>query len=31
MDYETLRYERDGHVTVLTYDRPEHATPSAGR
>jgi enoyl-CoA hydratase len=22
-DYETLRYERDGHVTVLTYDRPE--------
>src|SRR5215208_5052244 len=24
MDYETLRYERDGHVTVLTYDRPEH-------
>src|SRR3954469_20102441 len=24
MDYETLRYERDGHVTVLTYDRPDH-------
>jgi hypothetical protein len=24
MDYETLRYERDGHVTVLTYDRPNH-------
>jgi enoyl-CoA hydratase len=23
MDYETLRYDRDGHVTVLTYDRPE--------
>src|SRR5918996_3028623 len=23
MNYETLRYERDGHVTVLTYDRPE--------
>jgi enoyl-CoA hydratase len=23
MDYETLRYERDGQVTVLTYDRPE--------
>jgi enoyl-CoA hydratase len=23
MDYETLRYERDGHVTVLTYARPE--------
>src|SRR5215213_9126251 len=22
-DYENLRYERDGHVTVLTYDRPE--------
>ena len=22
-DYETLRYETDGHVTVLTYDRPE--------
>jgi enoyl-CoA hydratase len=21
-DYETLRYEVDGHVTVLTYDRP---------
>jgi enoyl-CoA hydratase len=23
MDYDTLRYERDGHVTVLTYARPE--------
>jgi enoyl-CoA hydratase len=23
MDYETLRYEPDGHVVVLTYDRPE--------
>ncbi|HEX8085949.1 MAG TPA: enoyl-CoA hydratase/isomerase family protein [Solirubrobacteraceae bacterium] len=23
MDYETLRYETDGHVVVLTYDRPE--------
>src|SRR5215211_4665895 len=23
MDYETLAYETDGHVTVLTYDRPE--------
>ena len=23
MNYETLRYESDGHVTVLTYDRPE--------
>ena len=23
MDYQTLRYKRDGHVTVLTYDRPE--------
>ena len=23
MDYETLRYERDGHVTVLTYNRPD--------
>jgi enoyl-CoA hydratase len=23
VDYETLRYESDGHVTVLTYDRPE--------
>jgi len=22
-DYETLRYEPDGHVVVLTYDRPE--------
>jgi enoyl-CoA hydratase len=22
-DYENLRFERDGHVTVLTYDRPE--------
>jgi enoyl-CoA hydratase len=22
-DYETLRYEVDGHVTVLTYDRPD--------
>ena len=23
MSFETLRYERDGHVVVLTYDRPE--------
>ena len=23
MDYETLRYEPDGHVVVLTYDRPQ--------
>ncbi len=23
MEYETLTYERDGHVTVLTYNRPE--------
>ena len=23
MEYETLSYEQDGHVTVLTYDRPE--------
>src|ERR687887_1036963 len=23
MSYETLRYEQDGHVVVLTYDRPE--------
>ena len=23
MDYETLRYETDDHVTVLTYARPE--------
>ncbi len=23
MEYETLRYETDGHVTVLTYARPE--------
>src|SRR5919112_5757799 len=23
MDYETLKYEPDGHVVVLTYDRPE--------
>jgi enoyl-CoA hydratase len=23
MDYNTLSYETDGHVTVLTYDRPE--------
>ena len=23
MDYETLRYEQDDHVVVLTYDRPE--------
>src|SRR2546423_6675284 len=21
--YENLRYEQDGHVTVLTYDRPQ--------
>ena len=24
MSYETLRWDRDGHVVVLTYDRPEH-------
>ena len=23
MEYRTLTYERDGHVTVLTYNRPE--------
>jgi len=23
VDYETLSYEQDGHVTVLTLDRPE--------
>jgi enoyl-CoA hydratase len=23
MDYRNLKYEQDGHVTVLTYDRPE--------
>src|SRR4249919_2318761 len=23
MDYETLRYEQDGHVVTLTHDRPE--------
>jgi enoyl-CoA hydratase len=23
MTYDTIRYERDGHVAVLTYDRPE--------
>jgi enoyl-CoA hydratase len=23
MSYETIRYEADGHVRVLTYDRPE--------
>ena len=23
MSYETIRYEPDGHVVVLTYDRPE--------
>src|SRR3954453_16726487 len=23
MSYDTLRYERDGHVVVLTYNRPE--------
>jgi len=23
MDYETLRYQHDGHVVTLTYDRPE--------
>jgi E-phenylitaconyl-CoA hydratase len=22
-EYRTLRYEREGHVVVLTYDRPE--------
>jgi enoyl-CoA hydratase len=23
MDYDTLRYEHDGHVVTLTYDRPD--------
>ena len=23
MDYRTLKYEQDGHVVILTYDRPE--------
>src|SRR3954454_19457503 len=23
MTYETLRYERDGHVVIITHDRPE--------
>ena len=23
MEYETLRYEQDGHVVTLTYDRPD--------
>jgi enoyl-CoA hydratase len=23
MDYETLRYDQDGHVVTLTYDRPD--------
>lgn len=23
MDYETLRYDHDGHVVTLTYDRPD--------
>ena len=23
MAYENLKYEQDGHVVVLTYDRPE--------
>ena len=23
MSYNTLRFEQDGHVVVLTYDRPE--------
>jgi len=23
MDYDTLRYEQDGHVVTLTYDRPD--------
>ena len=23
MTHETLRYEPDGHVVALTYDRPE--------
>jgi enoyl-CoA hydratase/carnithine racemase len=23
MDYRTITYERDGHVAVLTYNRPE--------
>jgi enoyl-CoA hydratase len=24
LDYETLRYEQDGNVVTLTYNRPEH-------
>ena len=31
MGYETLSYEPDGHVMVLTYDRPEQRTRSAAR
>src|ERR1700680_5292439 len=23
MNYQTLRYEQDGHVVTLTYDRPD--------
>jgi hypothetical protein len=31
MTYRTIRYELDGHVAVLTLDRPDQATRSAVR
>ena len=27
MDYEHLRYEQDGPVTLITIDRPERMNP----
>ena len=31
MDYETLRYEQDGHVAVSPTTAPSSATRSAAR
>src|SRR3954470_16704433 len=31
MAYETLRYEQDGHVVVLTHDRPEQRNAVSGQ
>lgn len=30
MEYENLKYESDGHVVVLTYDRPDQRNASSG-
>jgi enoyl-CoA hydratase/carnithine racemase len=31
MEYRTLTYEQDGHVTVLTYNRPEQRNAVTAR